>query len=430
VSRTNLFLWLLAAAAAGASAFVLVKLATPEGDAPTTPSGRAMQPSAARAFADSVGVNVHLTYTTTPYGNFDRVLSALRAADVRHVRDGLVPGRPDQEQRLMRLAGAGIRSTLIMGAPNQTTVAQEITELRRRRSAVEAVEGPNEYDASGDPNWRVALVRYQRELYRQVHADRSLDGLKVLGPTLISPADFDVLGELRSAMDLANMHPYPGGGPPEPALAQGAAQLSSAAGTTRLVATETGYHNARSNGDHPGVSEAVAADYLPRLFLSAFADGYQRTFWYEFVDVAGDPLKPDDNFGLLRPDFTPKPAYAALQNLMGLVSERHATPARLQSLDLSISESPEQVRRLLLQKSDGTYVLALWRDASLAGERRSRLDEQPLPVRIRLPGAFTATVYRPSRSSRATARSVHTSAVTVAVAGDAVLVHLSRPSES
>ena len=43
----------------------------------------------ADAFVDSVGVNVHLHYTDTSYGNFAAVEKALKDLGVRHIRDGL-----------------------------------------------------------------------------------------------------------------------------------------------------------------------------------------------------------------------------------------------------------------------------------------------------------------------------------------------------
>jgi hypothetical protein len=42
----------------------------------------------AHAFVESVGVNIHVTYTDTPYAAHERVLQALRDTGVRHVRDG------------------------------------------------------------------------------------------------------------------------------------------------------------------------------------------------------------------------------------------------------------------------------------------------------------------------------------------------------
>jgi len=44
----------------------------------------------ADAFVDSVGVNVHLHYNDTSYGNFASVERSLKDLGVRHIRDGLI----------------------------------------------------------------------------------------------------------------------------------------------------------------------------------------------------------------------------------------------------------------------------------------------------------------------------------------------------
>lgn len=425
-------LWVAAVLAAAAAAVVISDLETPH-DEPVRAGADAVskarvKPVAARDFADSVGVNIHLTYRTTPYGDFERVLSSLEDLGVRHVRDGLVVGRPDQEERLNRLADAGIRSTLIMGAPKVDTVADQIAVLERNLRVAEAIEGPNEYDVAGDPNWAPALRRYQRDLYAQVNANPALRDLGVLGPTVARTGNVDVLDGMRDAMDTANIHPYPGGGPPEPALARAHELLTKSTRRSDAVATETGYHNALKAGKgHPGVTEAVAADYLPRLFLSAYADGFRRTYWYELVDVAaGDPGR-EANFGLLRADFEPKPAFTALKNLMRLVSDSGKAAGARRRLRMSISSSPRPVRRLLLQKADGTYLLALWQELRLSGGARARLDERPARLRVELPQAVArATVYRPSRSSRPVTRLRGVKRIPVALGADAVVVHVAR----
>ena len=54
-------------------------------------AARAQMTFAADAFADTVGVNVHLHYDSTLYSdNFPLVLSRLVELKVRHVRDGLI----------------------------------------------------------------------------------------------------------------------------------------------------------------------------------------------------------------------------------------------------------------------------------------------------------------------------------------------------
>ena len=47
-------------------------------------------PVSADSIADSVGVNIHLHYDNTVYGNFPLIQSLLTDLGVRHTRDGLI----------------------------------------------------------------------------------------------------------------------------------------------------------------------------------------------------------------------------------------------------------------------------------------------------------------------------------------------------
>src|SRR5256885_2468928 len=63
----------------------------------------------ARAFGDSVGVNVRLAWIDTSYGNFSVIESRLRELGVRYLRDGLCATCEYQIDRLNRLAAVGIK---------------------------------------------------------------------------------------------------------------------------------------------------------------------------------------------------------------------------------------------------------------------------------------------------------------------------------
>ncbi|MDX9974346.1 MAG: beta-galactosidase [FCB group bacterium] len=62
-----------------------------------------------------------------------------------------------------------------------------------------------------------------------------------------------------------------------------------------------------------GKDERSQASLLARCYLSAAASGAcPNISWYDFRDDANDPFYNEANFGTLRHDFTPKPAYRAL----------------------------------------------------------------------------------------------------------------------
>ena len=62
-----------------------------------------------------------------------------------------------------------------------------------------------------------------------------------------------------------------------------------------------------------GTTERQQASLLARCYLTAVASGAcQNVSWYNFRSDGSDPLYNEHNFGVLRADLTPKPAYRAL----------------------------------------------------------------------------------------------------------------------
>jgi hypothetical protein len=262
----------------------------------------------------------------------------------------------------------------------------------RLRGAIEAVEGPNEFDHFvGGPRWPSLLAAYNRRLYSKVKAHPSLRSLPVVGPSLGLNKSERALGTQEAWLDVGNVHPYTGGLSPNPDhLRSALAETTIVSGRKPVWATEAGYHTAlRSTTGQAPVSEAAGAVYLLRTFLEHFRGGVERTFTYELIDEKPDPSgrDPEQHFGLLRNDFTPKPAFTALKNLLALVGSSDERP-RLQPLRMRLSGADDGVRRLVLQKADGTYLVALWRlDSVWDIERRSVLPVPARSVAVTLPGA-------------------------------------------
>jgi len=65
-----------------------------------------------------------------------------------------------------------------------------------------------------------------------------------------------------------------------------------------------------------GVDERAQAQLLSRCYMAAVASGaVQNMGWYDFRDDGTDPFYNEANFGVLRQDMTPKPAYRALASV-------------------------------------------------------------------------------------------------------------------
>jgi polysaccharide biosynthesis protein PslG len=92
----------------------------------------------------------------------------------------------------------------------------------------------------------------------------------------------------------------------------------------KIWATEAGAPTGADIGNcsagSPGssVTEANQSKWMEQYFqgwYSEYASFTGPLFWFQIQDNGTDPMVFDDHFGLLRTDFTPKPAYATLQRL-------------------------------------------------------------------------------------------------------------------
>jgi hypothetical protein len=404
-------------------------------------SADVIKPRSAASFRDSVGVVTHIVYYDTAYGNWSRVVARLDDLGVRHLRDGLFgnpsPAWHDWNERYFAavdLAAAhGMKFDFIVGKPGYDGgTLEQLLDVAggRLRRATEALEAPNEFDHfNGGPGWASRLTRYSRELYVKAKRNPSLRGLPVVGPAFGTVAGASVVGDQRSYLDVGNIHPYTGGLSPDAKhLRTEITRGSAVSGRKPMWATEAGFHNAVHGpaDEQPGVSEHAAAVYLTRTFLQHFKSGVARTYAYELLDERPDRRgrEPEQHFGLLRHDFSPKPAYRALKNLLGLVGRDGRS--HLRPLRVTVT-GPADLHKLVLQKADGTYLVALWRSASVWDRDRKRpLRVAPRSVSVALPGAERVALADPVRSSRLRRQRLRAGRVALRVAGRPLVLQVSR----
>ena len=353
--------------------------------APTLPL---VTPQSGASFVDSVGVNVHMSYYSTAYDNWQEVRDKLVELGVHHVRDGACVGCTPQRSRLLALASAGIGVDFIMRQPGSPDSAADLVNLLAgpMRPAVDTIEGPNEYDHSGDPSWAPNLLAYQQQIYSLTRANQALAGVPVVGPSLVSSRSYTTLGDLDGMLDTGNIHPYAGGGLPTGTLTSNLNLAGVTAPGRPVMATEAGYHDALSaSSGQPPVSEQAAADYIPRLVLDMFRAGVARTYLYELVDERADPAltNAEYHFGLLRNDFSEKPAFQALAALLHLAAPQGGFA--LAPLELRVDGAPADARQLLLQTGPRSYALVLWRDVKVWDPaKRQPLSVSPASLTVEL----------------------------------------------
>ena len=205
-----------------------------------------------------------------------------------------------------------------------------------RLAALEIWNEPNQpfnFRGRGDRATRYAAL--VRATYPEAKAGNR--SVPVLAGAMAS-ADTGFLARLYAAgiagaYDGISLHPYADGRAPDdttgPARFSFVAGLSAvhaaqvAAGQVRpLWATEFGYPAC----DHaPCQTPAEQADLIGRSVLALGALPFVRgASLYELRDAVDDPSSEDENFGLLRHDFAPRPAFAAFRR--SLARLRAGTP--------------------------------------------------------------------------------------------------------
>ena len=341
---------------------------------PVTPA-RAQETYSADQLVDSVGVNLHLHYDGTAYrDSFDLVKARLLELGVRHVRDGLIDTTwQGYYDRHNALGAAGIKGVFIASPDISDFVLQQYPA--RMASSFEGYEAPNEYNASGDPNW-VAKLRHTLERLRALRNIALLAGYPLYGPSLTDEGAYVALGDISNLLDFGNLHNYFGGRPPGTSgwgdngygsIDWNLRLVRHFSGGRPTVTTETGYWNEPFDGPN-WVPPIIAGKYMPRLVLEQFLKGVTRTYIYELFDFAqqGPNGGLTSSYGLLNIDGSPKPAFKAVRGLLSLLAD--AGPGfSIQPLPYSIAGAAgpgTDLRHAAFQKRDGTYYLAVWIERS------------------------------------------------------------------
>jgi hypothetical protein len=325
----------------------------------------------ADTFVDSIGVNTKLSYTDTPYGDYPKLKEMLAESKIRHIREGLYndPVMAAHENDLA--TSLGIHCTIIVGGDLAKTgdVGKElIRRLSMVRPSVEMLEGPNEPDAGFTYNGKQfpeSIITYQKLIYS---AEKSSDfaAIPFLVPSISFPPKSSQVPNIPG--DYANIHSYHGGRNPETSAANldlanfylKNAQIEAPG--KPVICTETGNPNTAFDDPSlwmPRVSEIAEAKYALRTYLEYFRVGIKRTFIHEFIDEHPNPKASEQNFGLLRNDWSPKPVFNGIKNLITILAD--PGPAfKTTPLDYDLTGDTADVHQLLLQKRDGSYYLVLW----------------------------------------------------------------------
>jgi len=361
--------------------------------------------AASQSLVNMAGVVTHLNYPNTVYGtNWPQVLDALKKLGIHHIRDGYfdVNQYPTLVQEHQQLQAAGIRTTYVIPWDWSIGVGN-IQQLAYANGDMDAIEGPNECDVLGQcgGGGTAGILNSVAFLPNLNYAAQTLN-VATVAPSLVLPESYPVMGNIDSLVNINSLHLYFGGRNPgsigwgdyDP---QGHSYGSfdywrdqsqiNAPGKPMQIG-ETGYMSWPSTGTPFTVPENVTASYMPRTLLLAFKHGFDKTFFYQLID---DPTSPQ-GYGLLRNDFSEKPGFTALKNMLNLLADPGANNFTPGSLPFEILGGDGNVNHLLMQKSDGSFWLALWlEEPSWDPVNVSYVPVQPENIGIRLGSGYVST---------------------------------------
>jgi hypothetical protein len=330
-------------------------------------------PLQADAFVSTIGVNVHLSDTSSLYINqYQQFKTLLLSAGIRHIRDAM----PELTTSIVTthlndLAASGVHSILSTSTDMTDAYLEQYPSLVP--TSFEGYEGPNEPDDQGVPNWAAPTQAFMQRLSTDVSQTPSVAAYPIIAPALVmgNTTDATALGNISSLVTYGNVHDYFAGYNPGTtgwgslgvanayygSLANTLGTAAIESGSRPVMATETGY-GVMPPSSSGNVSSAVLAKYVPRTLLMHYKAGIVRTYDYEFFDQNDSGAK-FTNYGLVDLNCNPKPSYNALKSLIGALSDpgpAFSPPAQT----YTIAGDVTNVQHLMMMKRNGTYYLALW----------------------------------------------------------------------
>ncbi len=121
---------------------------------------------------------------------------------------------------------------------------------------------------------------------------------------------------------------------------------------------------------------------MPRLYLEQWLAKVSRTLQYELLDEGGSGC--NGTLGLVTGSYTPKPAYYALRSMLTTLADANSS-FQPTAINLAVNARVASVHRLLLQKSNGIFVLALWNEVpSWDVNNGTGTPITPVPIKVRI----------------------------------------------
>jgi CARDB len=324
-----------------------------------------------RALTDTFAVNTRMKdrWNNGAYTNVTGVESELSYLGIRHIRELF---NDDGTVTILRKIHQDLGATynVMMQGDQYSAVMNRITA---NADMVEAVEGANEVDVF-PPNFQgntglYAAVLEQKQLRQDLKANPNTANKPLYSLSLTNPGStLPVIGNISPYADQVTSHIYPqwyglGGESTYDVIGWIMQEMDPMAPGEPNVVTEGGWW---TQPFYSGVTEAAQAKLTLAFLLDEYAQGVTRTYLWQLVDEYSDPQGTDieQHYGLFRNDGSAKPVATALHNMNAILADT-GTLSNPGTLSYALANLPATGHKLVFQRSDGVFIVALWNNISI-----------------------------------------------------------------
>jgi hypothetical protein len=388
------------------------------------------------------GINTHIDFQNYGYQNLSQTaldINYLGNGQIKILRDS--PGSSQDLAWWPQLAAAThAKFDAYIGEGAPSIYASELSLMQQMRAGayLMGVEGGNEEDDSYPTsleNTQQLAAQFQPTLFTWAQSVGLPTFNISFGSGWCGPqdpncliGDYGTVGDLSSSATYGNAHTYPQYSPQSTGAFANLNHDATLAASSRPVAiTEFGW-TTNNPGGFGNVSETTQAAYTLEGILDAYQLGNPYYFYYALYDDASGA------FGLFKTSNQPKVAAKAMHNFFALLGDTGTSASSFTptALSYSLSGMPASNgisggKQLLLQKSDGSYWLALWNEQSLNTASGADVSVTPVPVTLTLDSPASIEIYDPLVSTNAL-QTTSGANITVNLPAHPILVHILNSS--
>lgn len=353
-------------------------------------------------FTDSIGSNTHISSggAGTPWDGPVPIQTAISYTGIRHLRDTIpYEGFTRDEYATLARPPYNVRFCCIPPGPTldiPQTPRECAALMALVPGSVAGIEGANEFNnqthtlngrSSTDegPAW----IQYFGPIWRDaIRGNAALNSCKVVLASMSNAEETQIVqhGDASGFVDAGNWHIYTGNG------AQPRTNMLNNINRTRnrlapgkpVWVTEAGYNTGIGGGFASGGTPETHAMFTANMILDAFEIGAERCYIYSLIDEIENSVETDieARFGIFRivgGNSVAKPAATMVRNLIALLTDTGANAATFApgTFAPTITGMPSTGYTQLLQKSNGSYWLALWNEVKIWDEPSKTVVSNP-----------------------------------------------------